>query len=195
MGTLILKLKLLNIIAFDLIFLTLSNSVLSSLFDEKYTLSILDIHDTKTIDFVEQAAQKSLETLTTRSRTGQSFICYLPQAKNVNPDESANVSLQITNADIHSRLKAIDGSQNSFCPMLNQGWWTYEFCFGSEISQFHQDRDKSSVNNVVLSLGVFSHETIWDNLTFTPESLKAEQTSLHHIQHYTNGSKCELTGK
>ena len=88
--------------AFDF-YLCASSSVLSSFFHEKYTLSILDIHDTKTIDFMEQAAQNSLETLTTRSRTGQSFICYLPQAKNINDDGSSNVTMKITNADIHSR--------------------------------------------------------------------------------------------
>ncbi|XP_075239247.1 uncharacterized protein LOC142334808 isoform X3 [Convolutriloba macropyga] len=181
---------------------------LSTLSLERYSLSILDINDFQTAKFVDDAISKRLETVTTRSRSGQSFVCYLPSIEDF-PTDSNNTknesTVKITNEQITQRLKSLtstnwDGSIPT-CPQVNQGWWTYEFCFGTQITQFHAEgksasgsRSTASGSSMTLSLGHFSHETVWDNETFSVEELRSRQTIRYHSQYYRNGSKCELTG-
>ena len=185
------------------------DDTLSTLPLERYSLSILDINDIQTSKFVDDAISSSLETVTTKSRSGQTFVCYLPATKELST--TANKSevsskIRITNEEVSRRLKALtatssDGSTPA-CPQVNQGWWTYEFCFGTQIMQFHaepREKNGQSTSNgpgfVSLSLGHFSHETVWDNQTFDMNALKKQKNGHYHSQYYNNGSKCELTGE
>ncbi|XP_017335981.1 protein OS-9 [Ictalurus punctatus] len=76
------------------------------------------------------------------------------------------------------------------CLTKTKDWWTYEFCYGQHIRQYHLE--DSEIKGDVLYLGFFESEFDWTNET--AKATKQHKLKRYHSQSYVNGSKCDLNG-
>ncbi|KAK3575119.1 hypothetical protein QTP86_020820 [Hemibagrus guttatus] len=76
------------------------------------------------------------------------------------------------------------------CLTKTKDWWTYEFCYGQHIRQYHLE--DSEIKGDVLFLGYFESEFDWTNET--AKATKQHKLKRYHSQSYVNGSKCDLNG-
>uniref|UniRef100_A0AAY4ABS2 Endoplasmic reticulum lectin n=1 Tax=Denticeps clupeoides TaxID=299321 RepID=A0AAY4ABS2_9TELE len=76
------------------------------------------------------------------------------------------------------------------CLTKTKDWWTYEFCYGQHIRQYHME--DSEIKGEVLFLGYYSSEFDWTNET--AKASKHHKLKRYHSQSYVNGSKCDLNG-
>lgn len=80
------------------------------------------------------------------------------------------------------------------CLFKTRDWWSYEFCYGKHVRQFHME-DGRIVGNVIM-LGYYESEFDWKNETnMEIKSRNKNRLNRYHSQQYINGSKCDLTGK
>ncbi|KAL2776147.1 protein OS-9 isoform 8 precursor [Daubentonia madagascariensis] len=70
-------------------------------------------------------------------------------------------------------------------------WWTYEFCYGRHIQQYHME--DSEIKGEVLYLGYYQSAFNWDDET--AKASKQHRLKRYHSQTYGNGSKCDLNGR
>ncbi|NWY98318.1 OS9 protein, partial [Loxia curvirostra] len=70
-------------------------------------------------------------------------------------------------------------------------WWTYEFCYGRHIQQYHLE--ESEIKGDILVLGYYQSAFDWDDET--AKASKQHQLRRYHSQSYVNGSRCDLTGR
>uniref|UniRef100_A0A8D2D4I3 Endoplasmic reticulum lectin n=1 Tax=Sciurus vulgaris TaxID=55149 RepID=A0A8D2D4I3_SCIVU len=70
-------------------------------------------------------------------------------------------------------------------------WWTYEFCYGRHIQQYHME--DSEIKGDVLYLGYYQSAFDWDDET--AKASKQHRLKRYHSQTYGNGSKCDLNGR
>ncbi|XP_072540528.1 protein OS-9 isoform X2 [Salminus brasiliensis] len=80
--------------------------------------------------------------------------------------------------------------QTAPCLVKTKDWWTYEFCYGQHIRQYHLE--DSEIKGDVLFLGYFESEFDWTNET--AKATKQHKLKRYHSQTYVNGSKCDLNG-
>uniref|UniRef100_A0A3B4C8C4 Endoplasmic reticulum lectin n=1 Tax=Pygocentrus nattereri TaxID=42514 RepID=A0A3B4C8C4_PYGNA len=80
--------------------------------------------------------------------------------------------------------------QTAPCLVKTKDWWTYEFCYGQHIRQYHLE--DSEIKGDVLFLGYFESEFDWTNET--AKATKQHKLKRYHSQFYVNGSKCDLNG-
>ncbi|XP_049335070.1 protein OS-9 isoform X2 [Astyanax mexicanus] len=80
--------------------------------------------------------------------------------------------------------------QTAPCLVKTKDWWTYEFCYGQHIRQYHLE--DSEIKGDVLFLGYFESEFDWTNET--AKATKQHKLKRYHSQSYINGSKCDLNG-
>ncbi|XP_062854024.1 protein OS-9 [Trichomycterus rosablanca] len=76
------------------------------------------------------------------------------------------------------------------CLIKTKDWWTYEFCYGQHIRQYHLE--DSEIKGDVLFLGNYESEFDWANET--AKATKQHKLKRFHSQSYVNGSKCDLNG-
>nr|XP_048274529.1 protein OS-9 isoform X2 [Myodes glareolus] len=77
------------------------------------------------------------------------------------------------------------------CLLKTKDWWTYEFCYGRHIQQYHME--DSEVKGDVLYLGYYQSAFNWDDET--AKASKQHRLKRYHSQTYSNGSKCDLNGR
>ncbi|NP_001007266.1 protein OS-9 precursor [Rattus norvegicus] len=77
------------------------------------------------------------------------------------------------------------------CLLKTKDWWTYEFCYGRHIQQYHME--DSEIKGDVLYLGYYQSAFNWDDET--AKASKQHRLKRYHSQTYGNGSKCDLNGK
>ncbi|XP_007467709.1 PREDICTED: protein OS-9 isoform X9 [Lipotes vexillifer] len=70
-------------------------------------------------------------------------------------------------------------------------WWTYEFCYGRHIQQYHME--DSEIKGEVLYLGYYQSAFDWNDET--AKASKQHRLKRYHSQTYGNGSKCDLNGR
>eukprot|EP00794_Sanderia_malayensis_P003327 gene3327-3814_t len=122
------------------------------------------------------------------SKYGQMYECVLP-VKAKSESQASNES----NKTVGNNVTVISILNNTFdgiCMLYTQGWWTYKFCYRQNITQFHESENAIVQGNVV-SLGVFESEKDWNGT----DSKQDSDGKLYHLQTYTNGSLCDLTGQ
>ena len=71
------------------------------------------------------------------------------------------------------------------------GWWSYEFCYGREVKQYHFEN--GAIQGQTISLGKFESDYDWE----TSEEWEASSKTVskkrkHHSQYYVDGSVCDL---
>ncbi|XP_019597805.1 protein OS-9 isoform X2 [Rhinolophus sinicus] len=77
------------------------------------------------------------------------------------------------------------------CLLKTKDWWTYQFCYGRNIQQYHME--DSEIKGEVLYLGYYQSAFDWDDET--AKASKQHRLKRYHSQTYVNGSKCDLNGR
>ncbi|CAK6443256.1 unnamed protein product [Pipistrellus nathusii] len=77
------------------------------------------------------------------------------------------------------------------CLLKTKDWWTYEFCYGRHIQQYHME--DSEIKGEVLYLGYYQSAFDWDDET--AKASKQHRLKRYHSQTYGNGSQCDLNGR
>ncbi|KAG1714384.1 Protein OS-9 [Nymphon striatum] len=133
----------------------------------------------------EELQEYDDSTVLMSSKFGQRYECNLPERT---PDQ---LSIQQESA-VESRkiTELLESMKSSSCLTKVRDWWTYRFCFGEEITQFHFEEGKGIIEPV-MSLGRFDSDFDWDNST----ELSPNRKLRYHSQIYSNGTKCELNGE
>ncbi|XP_068085318.1 endoplasmic reticulum lectin 1 isoform X2 [Anabrus simplex] len=79
------------------------------------------------------------------------------------------------------------------CLVGGSGWWRYEFCYGTSIDQFHQEKDGT---RTVVHLGRFDKAKHLEWLEKNPHKRPKPKAVRKHVSHlYSGGSICDLTGR
>ena len=74
------------------------------------------------------------------------------------------------------------------------GWWSYEFCYGREVKQYHFEN--GAIQGETISLGKFESDYNWEKSEEWESSSKTPaKKRKHHSQYYVDGSTCDLTGE
>uniref|UniRef100_H2U776 Endoplasmic reticulum lectin n=1 Tax=Takifugu rubripes TaxID=31033 RepID=H2U776_TAKRU len=119
----------------------------------------------------------------------QLYECRLPaQAVRFHQDPASEPDSQgYTGPDIPELLSPMHDAQ---CLVKTKDWWTYEFCHGQHIRQYHLE--DSEIKGDILFLGYYESEFDWSNET--AKASKQHRLKRYHSQTYVNGSKCDLDG-
>jgi len=147
---------------------------------------VLDLHELHSVQYSIQmfdtpvSEDEHLEGLSTMmiNKEGQKYRCSLPQVEETNDEQEKGSEEQVT--DIASLLGPLSDGP---CIMKTKEWWTYEICYSRDIKQYHIENEKPV--GAIMILGVHSAGLDnWEpsNRTYQP-------------QWYTNGSRCDLTGR
>ncbi|KAI1891166.1 hypothetical protein AGOR_G00162140 [Albula goreensis] len=156
---------------------------LEELNEMKYGIQILP-------DPVIMGQAKSEDVMLVSNKYKQLYECRLPaQAVRFHQDPMAEPDPQgYSGPGISELLKPMYSAP---CLVKTKDWWTYEFCYGQHIRQYHLD--DSEIKGDVLFLGYYESEFDWNNET--AKASKQHRLKRYHSQSYVNGSKCDLNGK
>lgn len=177
---------------------------------------VVDLHDDLLANSSAEATLREDTSVSTvsstpifmRSASGQAYLCHLPQQKEKSEQEKAinaelsEVAMRKKESDIIFRgLKLLEGMRGH-CLYYHQGWWTYKFCYGMEIKQFHA---MGPVNGIIpwppmedpnayqFVLGKFSPDLLQiDEGQGTLVHTSAERSYLTQV--WTDGTRCDKTG-
>ncbi|XP_061746298.1 protein OS-9 isoform X5 [Nerophis ophidion] len=155
---------------------------LEELNEMKYGIEILP-------DPVMLGQTKAEEVMMVSSKYKQMYECRLPaQAIRFHQDPASEPETQgYTGPDIPDLLSPM---HDSACLIKTKDWWTYEFCHGQHIRQYHLE--DSEIKGGVLFLGYFESDFDWNNET--AKASKQHRLKRYHSQTYINGSKCDING-
>ncbi|XP_066564676.1 protein OS-9 isoform X2 [Amia ocellicauda] len=156
---------------------------LEELSEMKYGIQILP-------DPVIKGQARSEDVMLVSSKYRQLYECRLPpQALRFQRDTPPEPDPQgYSGPGIAELLRPMDGAP---CLVKTKDWWTYEFCFGKHVRQYHLE--DSEIKGDVLYLGHYSTEFDWNNET--AKASKRHRLKRYHSQTYVNGSKCDLNGE
>ncbi|XP_061641419.1 protein OS-9 isoform X4 [Phyllopteryx taeniolatus] len=132
---------------------------------------------------------KTDEVMMVSSKFKQLYECRLPaQAVRFHQDPVSDPDSQgYTGPDIPDLLSPM---REPPCLVLTKDWWTYEFCHGQHIRQYHLE--DSEIKGDILFLGYYESEFDWRNET--AKASKQHRLKRFHSQMYVNGSKCDING-
>ncbi|XP_047496681.1 protein OS-9-like [Penaeus chinensis] len=141
------------------------------------------------VDIIEQPVSREQhlegEVISVVNKHGQEFVCSLPSVTPTDADSKSDENILDQLVDISGLLKPMETAP---CLIKTVDWWTYEFCYGSVIKQYHLEDNKAS--GPILILGKYESEYNWKNSSETKNRLQR-----FHSQFYVNGTKCDLTGE
>ncbi|XP_008294325.1 protein OS-9 isoform X3 [Stegastes partitus] len=155
---------------------------LEELNEMKYGIQILP-------DPVILGQTKTEEVMMVSSKYKQLYECRLPaQAVRFHQDPASEPDSQgYTGPEIPDLLRPMHSAP---CLLKTKDWWTYEFCHGQHIRQYHLE--DTEIKGDILFLGYFESEFDWSNET--AKASKQHRLKRYHSQTYVNGSKCDLNG-
>ncbi|XP_062827151.1 protein OS-9 isoform X2 [Anolis carolinensis] len=131
---------------------------------------------------------KSADVVTISSKYKQKYECRLPAAAVKIHQDKEEDPQSYTGLGISELLKPMEAAP---CLIKTKDWWTYEFCYGKHIQQYHME--ESEIKGDILYLGYYQSAFDWDNET--AKASKQHKLKRYHSQTYVNGSKCNLNGK
>ncbi|XP_041257175.1 protein OS-9 [Onychostruthus taczanowskii] len=152
---------------------------LQELSELKYGLEIL-------AEPVLAGQRQAGDVVTVASRFKQRYECRLPPAA-VGPPPAP--CLLKVGTGVPEGMEVPGGTVP--CLLKTKDWWTYEFCYGRHIQQYHLE--ESEIKGDVLVLGYYQSAFDWDDET--AKASKQHQLRRYHSQSYVNGSRCDLTGR
>ncbi|XP_020789464.2 protein OS-9 [Boleophthalmus pectinirostris] len=155
---------------------------LEELNEMKYGIQILP-------DPVILGQTKAEEVMMVSNKFKQMYECRLPaQAVRFHQDPASEPETQsYSGPDIPQLLSPM---QEAPCLVKTKDWWTYEFCNGKHIRQYHLE--DTEIKGDVLFLGYYESDFDWSNET--AKASKQHRLKRYHSQTYVNGSKCDLNG-
>ncbi|XP_012936120.2 protein OS-9 isoform X1 [Aplysia californica] len=124
------------------------------------------------------------------SKYGQQYQCTFPDhsIEEKKKEEEEKIAIE---SGIVEMLKPL-GLKD--CLFKSKDWWSYEFCYGKFIRQFHMEDGEIKGN--IIYLGNYAEDFDWNNETAREERLRSKASiSRYHSQTYTLGTKCDLTGQ
>ncbi|KAM4046322.1 protein OS-9 isoform 3-T3 [Anomaloglossus baeobatrachus] len=154
---------------------------LEELTEMKYGIEILS-------EPVIKGQSKADNIVTISSKYKQNYECKLPAVAVQFQQEKDDDPLAYSGLGISELLKPMDAAP---CLTKTKDWWTYEFCYGKHIQQYHIE--ESEVKGDILYLGHYQSEFDWNDET--AKVSKHHRLKRYHSQMYVNGSKCDLNGK
>ncbi|XP_073432896.1 protein OS-9 isoform X2 [Dendrobates tinctorius] len=154
---------------------------LEELTEMKYGIEILS-------EPVIRGQSKADDIVTIASKYKQNYECRLPAVAVRFQQEKDDDPLAYSGLGISELLKPMETAP---CLTKTKDWWTYEFCYGKHIQQYHIE--ESEVKGDILYLGHYQSEFDWNNET--AKASKHHRLKRYHSQMYVNGSKCDLNGK
>lgn len=147
-------------------------------------------------DSIGSPIQDDFIVIPMTNKHGQKYQCEVPKPKdykedgeNLDPSKVDGESEEILEmSDLEKAKKLLEPMASQPCLLRTKDWWTYEFCYGKSVRQFHMEEGKPS--GPILHLGHYDYDKELD------EDLKNSETKIkrHHTQIYANGSQCDLTG-
>ncbi|XP_010571145.1 PREDICTED: protein OS-9 [Haliaeetus leucocephalus] len=143
---------------------------------------------TPSLCHVPPLQRQAEDVVTVASKFKQRYECRLPPAairRQPNPEEEA----QLYNGSGVAELLRPMGAAP--CLVKTKDWWTYEFCYGKHIQQYHME--ESEIKGDILFLGYYQSAFDWDDET--AKASKQHRLKRYHSQSYVNGSRCDLTGR
>eukprot|EP01125_Pyxidicula_operculata_P008554 TRINITY_DN2864_c0_g1_i1.p1 TRINITY_DN2864_c0_g1~~TRINITY_DN2864_c0_g1_i1.p1 ORF type:complete len:347 (+),score=87.02 TRINITY_DN2864_c0_g1_i1:1229-2269(+) len=112
------------------------------------------------------------------------FVCTIPyleyrqeNAEKSHTDDSSSVSL------ITPFLKPLRDN----CIYRWEGWWTYEFCYGKHIRQFHQEQDGKVSTQYYLGYDTYDKNS--------PTVDFGVKNTDHYAEEYNEGTTCDLNNQ
>ncbi|KAM7007044.1 protein OS-9 isoform 3-T3 [Tautogolabrus adspersus] len=155
---------------------------LEELNEMKYGIQILP-------DPVILGQTKTEEVMMVSNKYKQLYECRLPaMAVRFHQDPASEPESPGYNGpDIPDLLSPMHNNQ---CLVKTKDWWTYEFCHGQHIRQYHLE--DTEIKGDILFLGYYESEFDWNNET--AKASKQHRLKRYHSQSYVNGSKCDLNG-
>ncbi|RMB88141.1 hypothetical protein DUI87_35477 [Hirundo rustica rustica] len=128
------------------------------------------------------------DVVTVASRFKQRYECRLPPAA-VGPPPGPPRDPRLYNGSGVAELLRPMGTAP--CLLKTKDWWTYEFCYGRHIQQYHLE--ESEIKGDVLVLGYYHSAFDWDDEA--AKASKQHQLRRYHSQSYVNAPRCDLTGR
>ncbi|XP_029634072.1 protein OS-9 isoform X2 [Octopus sinensis] len=171
------------------------------LFDVAVVIAFLDIDELKSVHYGIEISKEPIllpqETLPTsvhlKSKYGQQYHCNYPDHHEYEKqtEDSERVAME---TGIPELLKPL---ANKSCLYKTKDWWTYEFCYGKYIRQYHLEGNPiENPPQQYTYLGYFESEYKWENRTNEEIILRNKHLqNRYHSQWYVNGSRCDLSGK
>ncbi|NXW90665.1 OS9 protein, partial [Alopecoenas beccarii] len=153
---------------------------LQELSELKYGLEIL-------AEPVLAGQRQAEDVVTVASKFKQRYECRLPPAAVRPPDPEDDAPLY-NGSGVAELLRPMAAAP---CLLKTKDWWTYEFCYGKHIQQYHVE--ESEIKGDVLFLGYYHSAFDWNDET--AKATKQHQLKRYHSQSYVNGSRCDLTGR
>ncbi|NXN21474.1 OS9 protein, partial [Nycticryphes semicollaris] len=128
------------------------------------------------------------DVVTVASKFKQRYECRLPPAA-IRPLPDPQEEAQLYNGSgVAELLRPMAAAP---CLLKTKDWWTYEFCYGKHIQQYHVE--ESEIKGDILFLGYYHSAFDWDDET--AKASKQHRLKRYHSQSYVNGSRCDLTGR
>ncbi|XP_065275465.1 protein OS-9 [Emys orbicularis] len=122
------------------------------------------------------------------SKYKQKYECRLPSAAVRIHQDAEEQPQSYHGLGISDLLRPMEAAP---CLVKTKDWWTYEFCYGKHIQQYHVE--ESEIKGDILYLGYYQSAFDWDNET--AKASKQHRLKRYHSQTYGNGSKCDLSGQ
>ncbi|XP_054859447.1 protein OS-9 [Eublepharis macularius] len=159
-------------------------------------LGTLNLHELSELKYgIEIGAEpvmagqsKASDVVTISSKYKQKYECRLPAAAVKIHQEKDEDPQSYTGLGVSELLKPMEAAP---CLIKTKDWWTYKFCYGKHIQQYHME--ESEIKGDILYLGYYQSAFDWDNET--AKASKQHKLKRYHSQTYVNGSKCNLNGK
>uniref|UniRef100_A0A8C6Y196 Endoplasmic reticulum lectin n=1 Tax=Naja naja TaxID=35670 RepID=A0A8C6Y196_NAJNA len=167
-----------------------------SVLEQGESFGTLNLHELSELKYgIEIGAEpvmagqsKATDVVTISSKYKQKYECRLPAAAVKIHQDKEEDPQSYTGLGISELLKPMEAAP---CLIKTKDWWTYEFCYGKHIQQYHIE--ESEVKGDILYLGYYQSAFDWDNET--AKASKQHKLKRYHSQTYVNGSKCNLNGK
>ena len=135
--------------------------------------------------------QDDVMVLPMTNKKGQKYHCLLPILKDTEVDALEKVEDQENPVELTSLERAkklLEPMESQPCLLKTKDWWTYEFCYGKQVRQFHMEEGNRPIEPIMI-LGLYDHDEELEEETASTVKFKR-----HHSQIYKNGSQCDLTG-
>ena len=80
-----------------------------------------------------------------------------------------------------------------YCLHGGTGWWSFEFCYGKKVDQYHQEKGGKKT---IINLGTFDEDDHLDWIVHNPSKRPKPKESRKFVSHfYSEGDICDVTGE
>ncbi|KRZ84029.1 Protein OS-9 [Trichinella sp. T8] len=151
-----------------------------------------EIKDTNA-DSLTPQSDVNKKSLIVTSKHGVEFFCTVPKVDfDIIRRRHAESKLHLGNVTTKSITDALEILKNT-CLGKTVGWWTYEFCYGKYVRQYHTEDGK--VVQPTLMLGMFGQDYDWSNQSDVVAKFGDTKQNVYHCQIFTNGTICDLNNE